>query len=360
MAESLEHRYLELISGRQRGALAGLVRIGLLLLEPGYRAVTGLRNLGYSAGWLTSRRAGCAVVSVGNITTGGTGKTPVVRWLVDRLRFAGHRPAVLLRGYKAQDGRSGDEQAMLQEQLGTAGGPPVWVHAEPDRVAGAATVLRAHPEVDVFVLDDGFQHRRLRRDFDLVLIDATRPFGFGHVLPRGLLREPLRGLRRADAFLLTHADEVPDAQIEQTRDTLNRHNPGAPVFRCWHRLTGFRRADGHVLPPDALQGQRVLAFCGIGNPESFFSHVRSLPGDWQTRAFPDHHPYGPRDLASLRHADAAALVTTEKDWVKLRRLQDIDQLPVPLLTAQLAIGFAPEDDTKLLHLVRSAISPLSR
>src|SRR5205814_1694442 len=189
------------------------------------------RNSSYSRGILRSARAARPVISVGNITTGGTGKTPVVRWLASRLRDQGKHVAILLRGYKSAGAAGSDERELLDRLLNASTSDnPVIVHANPDRVAGAAETLQKHPDVDVFVLDDGFQHRRLQRDFDLVLIDATNPFGFGHVLPRGLLREPLGGLGRASALLITRCDQVAHEALGQVEQKLKWFAPAAPVL----------------------------------------------------------------------------------------------------------------------------------
>ena len=174
----MEQVVRRVISGEQRGLGARLLRGAMRLIEPIYTAVVASRNQGYTTGIITSKRAARPVVSVGNITTGGTGKTPVVRWLSHRLRENGMHPAVLLRGYKSKAGSRSDEEQLLDELLNASdASAPVVVHAQPDRFAGSEAVLREHPDVDVFILDDGFQHRRLQRDFDLVLIDATNPFG---------------------------------------------------------------------------------------------------------------------------------------------------------------------------------------
>src|SRR3954454_10125891 len=231
----MEQAFRRVISGEQGGIGAAVLRGAMRLVEPIYTAIVASRNRGYSAGVITSNRAPRPVVSVGNITTGGTGKTPVVRWLADRLRERGMRPAVLLRGYKARPGERGGEEQLLNDLLNPPGvATPVIVHANPDRFAGSEAVLREHPDVDIFILDDGFQHRRLQRDFDLVLIDATNPFGYDHVLPRGLLREPLGGLARANAFLLTRVDQALPGADEFCERELRARGRTTPIYRCRH------------------------------------------------------------------------------------------------------------------------------
>jgi tetraacyldisaccharide 4'-kinase len=304
------------------------------------------------------------VISVGNLTTGGTGKTPVVRWLAERLRGAGKSVAVLSRGYKARPGELGDEQRMLVELLSRPGEPPVIVRADPSRVRAGGDVLQRHPEVSAFLLDDGFQHRKLARDFDLVLINAPEPFGFGRVLPRGMLREPLAaGLRRAGAFLITRTDRVATADLEDVRETLRRHNPAAPVFESVHALTGFRVADADARPlePDALGDSRWFAFCGIGNPGSFVRQLEETGGTRVGhRVFADHHAYTHADVRALQaaagEAKADVLVTTEKDWVKLAGIPAAHERNIPIWRADVEIVFSRTgDEARLLQFIQQAI-----
>jgi tetraacyldisaccharide 4'-kinase len=358
----VEQLVRQVMSGQQRGLGAGLLRMAMRIVEPIYAAVVASRNQGYTTGIIPSKRAGRPVVSVGNITTGGTGKTPAVRWLAQRLRERGLHPAILLRGYKSQAGAPGDEQELLDELLNPPDATPrVVVHANPDRIAGAEAVLREHPDVDVFILDDGFQHRRLTRDFDLVLIDATNPFGYDHVLPRGLLREPLRGLARASAFLLTRVDQALPGTTEECDRAIRRYAPGARIYRCRHAHAAVVcEEDGRTvsLPISRLRGKRVFAFCGIGNPEAF---QRQLAASGATllghRAFGDHQHYSAKDVAELdraaRSAGAEALVTTEKDWVKLARLNGDT---VPVWRVRLEVQFLDDDEQHLLEQIVQSIT----
>jgi len=358
-----EQRYVELISGRASGAAATTLRAALAAGEPLYAAVTALRNLLYARGVLASYHLAQPVISVGNITTGGTGKTPVVRWLVQRLLEAGLHPAVLLRGYKG-----GDEARLLQEQL-----PAAVVEANPSRVEAARRVQARSPDIDVFVLDDGFQHRRIRRDFDLVLIDASNPFGFGHVLPRGLLREPLRGLNRADALLITHVELSSAEMLRQIQQTLRRHNAHAPIYRCRHVHADLRNAAGNVAPVEALSGRRIVSFCGIGNPQAFEQQLdRAGAVRVASLRFSDHHQYELHDVVELtdRAADLHAdmILTTEKDWIKLRGLLERARQPGERSVGSgiwrigLRIGFVNDDEAGLLRQISRAargLSPLS-
>ena len=280
------------------------------LLLPGwivYRPLVAARTAAYDRGLAKVQRAAVPVVSVGNVALGGTGKTPVVAWVVERLRAHGHRPAVVMRGYRG-DGASNDEARML-------GGAVV---CDPDRVRGA---VRAVAEgATCVVLDDGFQHRRLHRDLDLVLIDATRPWGGGAVLPLGLLRESLSAVRRADAVIITRSDQVDAGALAAIVGRLSAW--GRPVLLARHApvaLTPF--GGGTARPPTALAGQPVVLASGLGNPEGFERTARAL--GWQVREharFPDHHHYTAAEataLAALASRQGATLVVTAKDAVKL-------------------------------------------
>lgn len=358
MSQGSEQAFLDIIAGRREGLAAASARGGLAVVEPLYAGLMAARNRLFDWRFKKSHRAARPVVSVGNITTGGTGKTPVVHWLVERLAEAGRRPAVLMRGYKAAAGAEGDEQAMLRQLFRDGPAAGVVVHANPDRVAGAAEIVRDHPDVDVIVLDDGFQHRRLARDFDLVLIDATSPFGFDHVIPRGLLREPLAGLRRADAIILTRSDQVATAKRDEIVARIERYARGRPIVQARHQLNGFASPSDESIP--SLTGKRLIAFCGIGNPASFFrllqaNHAHVAESIW----FPDHHAYTPEDLqrvasaAEARQADA--LVTTEKDWAKLQQLAGNSPVKFPIYRTILRIGFDPNDRQSLLSKIEASL-----
>lgn len=353
----LAHR---LLSGQLHGPGPAMLRALLGVAEPLYAALIASRNLLYDRRILPIHRLPVPVVSVGNITAGGTGKTPVVRWLASRLRARGLRPAVLLRGYKRDQANVSDEQSMLQQYLGETP-----VHANPDRVAGGREILQQHPETNLIILDDGFQHRRLGRDFDLVLIDAASPFGYGHVHPRGLLREGLRGLRRADAFVLTRSDLVTREQRDEVESILRAHNPIAPIYRARHAHTGLRSAGAMAstpadLPLEHLASRRFFAFAGIGQPQSLHQQLSALPGKYVGRHwFPDHHDYRESDLKEMRQqalaGGADTILVTEKDWSKLQRLPSILTGAPPILRLELEIDLEPQAATGLLDLVQARI-----
>lgn len=343
-----ERDFLAILSGHTKGRRASLTRGCLRLIEPFYATATRARNQLFDHGVKAAVDLGRPTVSVGNLTTGGTGKTPVVQWLARRLLDTGRHPAVLLRGYKAEDGLS--DEAELYKQI-----DGLEVQADADRVAGAAAVLKRSPWVDVFVLDDAFQHRRARRDFDLVLIDATNPFGHDHVLPRGLLREPAIGLKRADAVLVTHAHERHDKLQQRIRSL----NATASIYQCRHRVCRLIDRDGRVLDIAGLSPAAGVA--GIGNPDAFFDeigHHLRLPLK-RRLALPDHAHYDAElvEYLNTELAHVRTLVTTEKDWVKLRR--HANMLKPTVARAVLQLDFADGAADTLFKQIFAAIEKRS-
>lgn len=297
-----------------------VTRSGLACVEPFYKAALACRNAAFQARLRTIHRLPKPVISVGNLTVGGTGKTPMVIELAQRLRRAGHHPAVLLRGYKA-DSSGSDEANVYIKELGDA----TPVEADPDRVAAARRVMATAPETDVFLLDDGFQHRRVHRDLDLLLIDATEPFGLGHVLPRGRLREPIHHLRRAHCVIVTRCDQCSDAQLQSIDHQIQQISPQLPIVHAAFQWTGLRDALGREHPLETLLNARVIGVCGIGNPRAFEQNLRRHAGFVVAQhALADHHHYtGDQIRCFLDEAMALranAIVMTEKDWVKWQPL----------------------------------------
>jgi len=347
-----EQSFRRTISGEARGIGPSCARTALATAEPGYRAVVALRNALFDRGWKAVHRVPRPVVSVGNLTTGGTGKTPVVAWLADLLRRRlDGEIAILTRGYKSREGAS-DEAILLDRLLNDGDAPDVHVIINPDRVAAVRGAIAAHLNLKAFVMDDGFQHRRLHRDIDLVLIDATNPFGHGHLLPRGLLREPVAALRRADVVLITRVDQSAAGVVEEVERSLRRVNIRAPVFRCSHAITSFRDADGHAVSNEVLQQKRVVAFAGIGNPESFRALLmRAGCNVVATRWFGDHHAYSAADIAEiakLAGEHGAMAITTAKDAVKI-------PIDFEMLVADLRLAFANDDEQKLADFITGAV-----
>jgi tetraacyldisaccharide 4'-kinase len=275
-----------------------------------------LRNLAFDRGWKASHSAGVPVISVGNLTLGGTGKTPMVEWIARWLRQRDIRVTLISRGYGAADGSANDEALELEEKLRDV---PHLLNA--DRAA-AARVAVEELDCQAILLDDGFQHRRLRRDLDIVLLDALNPWGGGRVFPRGLLREPLAGLGRAHVVCLSRADLVTPAQREATGRRARQIAPQADWIEAAHTPLALRSATGEEIALESLAGQPLAAFCGIGNPQGFRQTLDRLGYDVAAfREFPDHHAYRRADIDALAgwasaHR-AAALVCTHKDLVKI-------------------------------------------
>ena len=358
MSESFKQFGLNAISGRDDSFKSRLARGIAGIVEPFYAGAMRVRNAGYDRCILPTRDLGRPAISIGNITTGGTGKTPVTQWLTGELRARGKHPAILLRGYGATAGQSGDEAQVLDRGLNFSDQPMIPIQACASRVQGAAAVLQSHSQVDVFLLDDAFQHRRAMRCFNLVLISATQPFGYGRVLPRGLLREPLSGLKRADALLITRCSLVSQKSLQEIDQTLTKAHSHTPLYHCDHTLSGLWLADiGRAVPMDHLTGKRVFLIAAIGEPQSFRRQIEmtgcTVVG---ARWFEDHHVYSSQDMQTLEaasgNAGADLMITTEKDWVKLAtRAGDS---AARFAVVQLSITFWEQSGAALLEQVLTA------
>ena len=308
--------FREIISGRRRGIGASLWRGLFSAIEPVYSAAVRYRNWRFNTGRTPITRVEVPVVSVGNLTLGGTGKTPMVEWLARWFLDRGVRVAIVSRGYGAGQGQENDEAKELHQKL-----PAVPHLLSPERAVGAREAIDRHG-AQLIILDDGFQHRRLARNLDIVLVDAMEPFGFERVFPRGTLREPLAGFARAQVIALSRSDAVDEESRQALHDRVREHNPGAAWLELSHQPRGLRTGDGARMPLDHLLGKRLLAFCGIGNPAGFRHALLSCGYEVvDFREFPDHHAYRPADLTNLANwaeqAKADALICTHKDLVKL-------------------------------------------
>jgi tetraacyldisaccharide 4'-kinase len=325
--------YVEnLIYGRRRSLIAGPILSALSVL---YCVALYGRRAWYRLPWSGKKTLPCTVISVGNLALGGTGKTPTVIDIAGLLLRKGKLPVVISRGYGRQDEslisivsdgrtvqhdpvRNGDEPVLVAERLA---GVPVVVGA--DRYQASLTALRQfHP--DVVVLDDGFQHIRLQRTLDIVLVDAAEPFGSGKLFPAGILREPLTALKRAHAILITRADRGSD--LSSLKETLRRYT-AARIFTSSHvPLDLVNIATNETRPLSSLQRTTVFAFSGIARPASFLSLLESLGADIKSsRTYADHYVYDKNDLADIFRQAAdehvKMVVTTEKDGVRLHSLR---------------------------------------
>jgi len=303
-----------------------------------YRAAIDRRNAAFDLGQGVVRLS-VPVISVGNLSVGGTGKTPMVMRAVEWLLDAGRRPAIAMRGYRARPGEPSDEEAEYRDRF-----TDVAIVAQPDRAAGLAPLIE-EGEVDSVVLDDGFQHRQLDRDLDIVLLDATRPFDQDRCLPAGWLREPAESLARAGAVVLTRIDQANEATVERLRRAVEAATGHPPTAECAHGWESVR-VGTEDRPVEVLCGRSVVVACAIGNPESF---VRACEGAGAivsgTLVRRDHHAWNARDLRELRRLAGldAVVLTTAKDFVKLRGL-DLGDLSPRVAVPRLAIRFTSGED----------------
>ncbi|MEM7682525.1 MAG: tetraacyldisaccharide 4'-kinase [Planctomycetota bacterium] len=329
-------------SGQDKNVAARAARVGLSLLSPGYRVANAARMAMFDAGLRKPKPLGRPAVSVGNLTAGGSGKTPTTVALCQHLLMRSARPCVLSRGY------GGDEADEMRSLLGDG----VRVCTDPDRAAIAAKALELDPGIDVFVLDDGFQHRQAARDLDLVLIDALQPWGHGRLLPRGLLREPIGALRRADAVVLTRCDRADEPALQAIERRVDETAAGLPTARTAFDWLDLLDHEDRPRPTTDLADLAVFGVCGLGNPRGFFGQLESaaqrLVG---SQALPDHHAYAHGEpLAHAQRAQAAgaqAVVTTGKDWVKWRRDVPPGGWPIPVLRPRLGLRWIAGGDAVL-------------
>jgi tetraacyldisaccharide 4'-kinase len=352
-----QQAYRKLISGQSKGAGAAIARFFLRVVSSGYAAIIGVRNLLYSKEWLKVHRANVPVISVGNITVGGTGKTPTVIWLYHLLTKNNIPCAILTRGYKVTQNLKlktqnyGDEPAILAENC-----PAAKVIVNPDRVAGAEEAINKCG-AQVLIMDDGFQHRRLGRDLDIVAIDATCPFGYGRLLPAGLLREPVSALKRADAAIITRADQINKDDLDMLEAKLQHINPKMAIARSIHKAICTKAMYQEQISVEKLRGKKIFAFCGIGNPDAFLASIRRLGAEQMgSKIYNDHYAYTDADIYDIyeeaRYLSAELILTTQKDWTKIstKKLPAAD-IPFAYLAVELAFTAGEKELKQLIEKV---------
>ncbi len=328
-----------------------------------YAKLTAFRKSLFDQGVYSSHSLGAPTISIGNITVGGTGKTPMVAHVAAFLAEKGEKVCVISRGYKRENPKArvlvSDGESVLADSR-SAGDEPLElanrligkavVIADRDRVAAASWALERFSPT-VFVLDDAFQHFRAKRDLDIVLVDATNPFGNRKTLPFGILREPLDELQRADLIVITRSNLVDAMRIAEIEAEIKDH-ANCPIIRSRNEFDRFQTVTG--APTDRPSGRRSFAFCAIGNPSNFFDQLRfeefEIAG---TRSFGDHHVYSQGDVDAIRNeaqsAGADLLITTGKDAVKLTGLD----LAIECVVAVNGLGFDNDEILKDL-LIRAA------
>ena len=339
--------FLDIISGRRNGLTADVLRACLGCCEPFYSFGSQFKNLFYDKQWLAPKRVSIPVIAIGNLTTGGTGKTPTVAWLVQWLQQQGFAPAIVSRGYRSLDGQANDEKLLLDQLC-----PNVPHVQNRDRVAAADKIVALH-DCDVIVLDDGFQHRRLHRNVDLVLIDALNPWGYDHLLPRGLLREPISNLRRANAVLLTRTDQVTKHDLAKIEKRIAGVTD-APIAPSHFQAISLTNFSGEKIALETLREKRVCAFAAVGHPGGFRRTLVSNGfgiDDDRFWIFPDHHHYSAKDHRGLEtwalRQNATCLLTTRKDLVKIGNAR-IGGMPVWAIDIELKISHAQDQLTEMI------------
>jgi tetraacyldisaccharide 4'-kinase len=352
----------KLVTSERASLGCKLLRAVLLVCSFFYRVAVVLRNLFYDISIFRKTKVDTAVVSVGNITAGGTGKTPLVAWLCNYFAEKNITTAVLTRGYKLKDSDLADEPVMLAKNC-----PKAEIVVNADRVAGAKRAI-AEYNAKLLIMDDGFQHRKLARDVDIVAIDATEPFGCERLLPAGFLREPVSSLKRADAVVITRINQTQPEKIEEIKKRIYSLNPNIVFAAAIHKpvcarlirrgATASQRVKDEQISIGELAGKRLYAFCGIGNPDAFFQTLAELALNIVgTRVYNDHHRYTESDIAEIcrdgRHKQAEMIITTQKDWIKTALLC-IEKFSIPIACLAVELGFI-DGQQDIIALVEDAV-----
>lgn len=355
-----------IISGKSRGVLSAIIRAGLLIISWIGLLVVKSRRWLYLKGIFSSKRLLCKVISVGNVTVGGSGKTPAVIALATMLRdYTNLKIGILSRGYLSKikgpavvsDGKNlllnsieaGDEPYLMGKNL-----PNIPVFIGKNKIKTGLIASRKWG-CQLLILDDGFQYLKLARNLDIITIDATRPFGYDRILPRGYLREPLSTLKHAGLILLTRVDQCEN--MDYVRNRLSKVAPSVPIFESIHKPVSFYHLHSRQeFDLNAIKDKKILAVCGIANPESFLKILQTLnPYKLEIISFPDHFSYPPDSIEKIKNSaerlNADIIVTTEKDSLKLN---SISSYPVMVLKVRLEfINISPEN---LLEAIVSLIS----
>ncbi|MCM8763447.1 MAG: tetraacyldisaccharide 4'-kinase [Candidatus Omnitrophica bacterium] len=352
-------KYLyEIIVGEKKGFLATVVKLGLLVLSLFYGLVLSVISLLYKLHILRSIRLNTKVISIGNITWGGTAKTPLVAFIASYLRGKGYRIAILSRGYKRKmasqtrlilNGRDLHSNTLTFEEVGdealllSQGLADVIVGVDKDRIR-CAQKIRERFNPDIFILDDGFQYWRLYRDLDIVTIDATNPFGNQHILPAGIMRQPKSALKRADIFVITKTNINP--HIQDLESELKIINPRALIVEAGYKILGlyeFSDTARNLIPLSDFKNKSLACLCGIADPASFEKMLYdSGINIVKAFRFPDHHYYTKQDMDDIltvcKSSGIEIIITTEKDLIRLKDyLVDLERIRFFVLKIELKI-----------------------
>lgn len=329
------------------------IRLALVPCAIPYWFAAQTKNWLFDTGIKTAHRSALPTISVGNLSVGGTGKSPTVAWVAGLLRKSGIRVAILSRGYGQLEHGQNDEALELEISLPDVPHLQHW-----DRVA-SSQIAEEEFEMEALLLDDGFQHRRLARDLDIVLIDASEPPRARRVLPWGLFREPFSNLKRAQVVILTRVEHAQPSELDSLRGKIERIAGDSLRLEASFVPKRLYQFPGSKSDCGELQGRRVLAFCGIGNPAAFFSSLTDRLGAalLDTRIWPDHHAYSREDVERLgawaeEHDSVDFIVCTMKDVVKL---QVAELRGIPLLALQIELELPPEDEKALSHWIGECV-----
>lgn len=351
----------------------------LFIISIAYGYAVKLREFCYKTGIVKSKRLPCAVISIGNITVGGTGKSPMTIKVSQIVRSLGYKVAIISRGYKGgaektggivsnghtifiEPERAGDEPFMMASKVKNI---PVVVGQNRYK-AGRLAIKEFDP--DVIVLDDAFQHLNLKRDIDIVLLDFCCPFGNAHLLPRGILREPISALKRSDVFVLTRFDSASDYIRQAAVDKIESLAPGRPVFRSFnvpnlYKPANYKKRISGIDPQNfdsgLLHGRRVVAFSGLAENNDFRRTVESLKCDLiDFFEFPDHHKYTETDLQTITqssiNAKAEFILTTEKDYV---RISGKSSWPIEIVVVGIELSLG-DDESAFVDFIKTRLKEI--
>lgn len=332
-----------------------LVRLLLLIFSFFYFISVWLRNFLYNISILKKTKVNAAVVSIGNITAGGTGKTPLVEWLCNYFCRKNITTAVLTRGYKIKGSDIADEPVILAKNC-----PKAQIMINPNRVEGAKKAIEEF-NAKLLIMDDSFQHRKLSRDIDIVAVDATEPFGRERLLPAGFLREPLNSLKRADVVIITRANQAGPERIDEIKKRILKIKPNIIFASAVHKPICAKLLKDRQISFDELKNKRIYAFCGIGNPDAFFETLSELALNIVgKKVYNDHHRFLQSDIIDIcsdsRGKKTDFVITTQKDWIKTASLK-IEEAQIPFAYLAVEIEFI-SGQKEIIALIEEALKKI--